>query len=64
MSLPQKRNTDTADRPLDNLPELPSLPSLTAAENEALNTFWLRVREILVREDQVIRDLIQKTNSG
>lgn len=64
MSFDRKTNSDTADRPLNHLPEFPDFPDLNQADRRKLTDFWLQVREVLERQDRVLRDLITKAGAG
>lgn len=58
MSLVRKSNQDTADRQLFTLPDMPVIDGVPKDAQLSLSDWWTRVREALVREDNILRDLI------
>lgn len=60
MSLTRKSLRDTADRPLQALPEMPVFVSLTAPDREQLTEWWRKTRDIFDRQDDAIRLLVEK----
>jgi hypothetical protein len=55
MSFTRKSLRDTADRPLQALPELPTLISLSGNDRETLIEWWRKVRDVLDRQDDAMR---------
>jgi hypothetical protein len=64
MSFARKTNTDTADRPLNTLPEMPLLAGLSEKDRGLLTEWWMNVRDVLDREDEVLRKLKSSSTSG
>lgn len=64
MSFVRKTNTDTADRPLKTLPEMPLLAGLSEKDRGLLTEWWFNVRDVLDREDEVLRRLRGTDTTG
>jgi hypothetical protein len=62
MSLNRKAGKDTADRPLQTLPDVPLLSSLSPEDSGMLTEWWMKVRDVLDREDEVLRALLAKVS--